>query len=180
MQHTERRLRHLEVPEQGWSQLACWPMDEIDIDQIGDELVVAAVAATPAWVRRSVGNVVTAQQLEIPDNASALVDDAAERAVRYIERHLGALVHTDIDQQATTPLSIFRDAARFPVEVLHPLGATPVHRGDVSRWAFPNDPFAITPENLADVGPEVQTAGITWGAAKAGLHLERRRNEGLR
>ncbi len=84
------------------------------------------------------------------------------------------------DQQRSTPLSVFRDAARFPVEVLHQLGAHEVQRVDVERWASPNDPFAVTPASLIDVGEAVHEAGIMWGAAKAAVHLARRREEGQR
>lgn len=151
---------------------------DITIETVATALHRAAVEATPSWVRRSIQRVATAQGLQGIDDE--LVADAAERATAFVDRRMGALLTADIDAQQTTPLSIFRDAVRFPVEVLHAAGATSSHRGDVSRWAFPNDPFDITPGNLSDIGDEVQQAGIVWGAAKAGLHLQRRRQEGLR
>lgn len=150
---------------------------EFDMETVATELLDAAVAATSGWVRRCVAQVATAQGIAVE---AAAIDDAAERAQAFVERRLGELLRTDIDAQRTTPLSIFRDAVRFPVEVLHGAGATPVHRSDTTRWAFPNDPFDITPANLADIGDDVHGAGIVWGAAKAGMHLQRRRDEGLR
>lgn len=151
---------------------------DLDIETVATALHRAAVEATPSWVRRVVENVATAQGIELDDDAH--LRDAADRATRFVDERMGSLLAADIDAQRTTPLSIFRDAARFPVEVLHAVGARPTHRGDVSRWAFPNDPFDVTPGNLSDIGPVVQEAGIVWGAAKAGLHLQRRRREGLR
>lgn len=152
--------------------------DDLDIETVASALLEAAVEATPTWVARSVGEIVAAQGLQVDDAHTARVVEAGERAQRYVETNLGALLRTDIDQQRTTPLTIFRDAARFPVEVLHSVGAREVHRIDVDRWAFPNDPFGVTPASLADMGPAVHEAGIAWGAAKAHVHLRRRRDEG--
>ena len=150
---------------------------EAGIETIAAELHRAVVDATPRWIRHSVLAVTRAQQIPIPDDRRGLVEEAAARGEQFVDRHLRELLETDIDRQTTTPLSILRDAARFPVEVLHDLGAQEVHRIDVERWAFPNDPFGVTPVSLAELGTEVQQAGIAWGAAKAYLHLQRRGNE---
>ena len=152
--------------------------DDLDIETVASTLLAAAVEATPSWVARSVTEVVVNQRLEVDGGHDERLRDAGERAQRYIETNLGSLLETDIDHQRTTPLTIFRDAARFPVEVLHAAGAREVHRIDVDRWAFPNDPFGVTPASLADMGQAVHEAGIAWGAAKAHVHLSRRRAEG--
>ncbi len=150
---------------------------DIEIETVAEQLKSAAIEATPAWVRRRVTEVAAAQGVAVGSD-SDIVADAAERARRYVGSRLGELLDTDIDRQRTTPLSVFRDAARFPVEALHRLGVPEVHRTDVDRWAFPNDPFGVSPASLAEIGDEVQRAGIAWGAAKAALHLARRREEG--
>lgn len=150
---------------------------DVEIETAANALHHAAVSATPSWIRSAVLGVVAAQQLDLPDDAESLVADAGQRGATFVDRRMAALLHTDIDRQTTTPLSIFRDAVRFPVEVLHRLGAHQVHRIDVSRWAFPNDPFDITPATLSDIDADLQAAGIVWGATKAGLHLQRRRDE---
>ncbi len=153
---------------------------DIDIVTVSEELQAASVEATPAWVRRLVAEVAAAQGVTVPAESAPMIEDAADRAAEFVDRRLGDLLHTDIDHQRTTPLSIFRDAARFPVEVLHRLGVPEVHRRDLARWAFPNDPYGLTPASLAEIGDDVQRAGIAWGAAKAALHLARRREEGMR
>lgn len=157
-------------------------MDEVpSIGAAAEALHRAAVDAVPGWVRRSARRIADAQGIAWTADAATQLDDAASRAQEFVHARLGALLATDIDCQTSTPLSIFRDAVRFPVEVLHALGARPAQqRGDVARWAFPNDPFGITPANLLDIGPEVHRTGMIWGATKAGLHLQRRRQEGLR
>lgn len=149
---------------------------DLDIQDFADLLRREAVAATPAWVRRSIVGVAESQSIAIADPEEALIEDAQARGAAFVDQRLGQLLEADISEQKTTPLSVFRDAARFPVEVLHQLGASEVTRIDVERWAFPNDPFGITPRSLGELGPEVQEAGIAWGAAKAHVHLSRRRN----
>ncbi len=150
-----------------------------DIAALAREFHAAVVGSTPSWVRRGVVAVAGAQQLPLPENFEDLIEDAGARAARYVEAHLGELLEADIDRQQTTPLAVIRDAVRFPVEVLHQLGATQVHRLDMERWAFPNDPFGLTPASLADLDETVHHAGLVWGATKAGLHLQRRRAEGV-
>ena len=78
----------------------------------------------------------------------------------------------DIDQQRTTPLSIFRSAADEISAFLLEKGVRPLDAGSP-------DPFGLHPARLADVGPRVHEAGMLWGAAKAAVHLQRRRDEGL-
>ena len=150
---------------------------DVDIETVASELLAAAVAATPSWVRTSVARVAGAQGVDVDP---AVVDRAAADAAAFVESRLGALLATDIDAQRSTPLTVLRDAARFPVAVLHEAGARPVPRPDTVRWAFPNDPFEVTPATFADLGDDVHRAGIVWGAAKASIHLQRRRSEGLR
>lgn len=154
------------------------PLD-IDIDTVATALIEASVEATPSWVVRTVTEVAGAQGLDVQRGAT-LAAEAGDRAARFVEQRLTDLLRIDIDGQRSTPLTVFRDAVRFPVEVLHTLGAGEVHRADVERWASPNDPFGITPASFADIGPDVHEAGIMWGAAKAAVHLRRRRDEGLR
>ncbi len=145
---------------------------DIDINAVAEDLLAAAVAATPTWIATCIGRVAQSQGLDLPH---APVEDASDRGRRFVEVKLTELLRTDIDRQRSTPLTVFREAVRFPVEVLHHLGAAPTKRGDVSRWAFPSDPFALTPASLSDIGPDVHEAGIAWGATKAALHLARRR-----
>ena len=43
---------------------------------------------------------------------------------------------------------------------------------------FPDDDYDLAPPSFADVDPGLQELALTWGAAKAHLHLSRRRREG--
>jgi hypothetical protein len=134
-----------------------------------------AVDATPSWIRRRVQTVLSAQGLSIAALDAVVVD-----VVAHVDAQLGELLATDIDRQRSTPLSLFRAAVAGPTAALAASGAVPVRAGLPGSWDVPGDPYALAPDNLSDVGSEVHEAGIAWGAAKAFVHLERRRREGLR
>jgi hypothetical protein len=86
-----------------------------------------------------------------------------------------ALLARDVDQQATTPLTIVRGAVRFPTGVLADAGVAPVDRDPVAAEAFPDDVYDLTPGSFADLHPDLVEAGIAWGAAKAHTILRRRK-----
>ena len=152
---------------------------DIDMESIARELHQVSVAATPGWVKRCIGQLVTKQQINWPVMGDSWLELSVEQAVEFIDCELDNLLVTDIDQQRTTPLSIFRAAVQFPAELLNKIGADPVNTSDTVGWKDPSDHFGLTPGNLADISYEVSVAGARWGAAKAGLHLVRRQAEGL-
>jgi hypothetical protein len=55
-----------------------------------------------------------------------------------------------------------------------------VARDEFSLRNFPDDVYDLTPASFADVDPELHEPGLLWGAAKAHVHLARRRREGRR
>jgi hypothetical protein len=89
---------------------------------------------------------------------------------------LRTLLETDIDAQATTPLSVLRHAVRYPTEVLRAAGVPPVRRDAFAESSFPDDDYDLAPASLADVDPDLVELGLAWGAAKAMAH--RRRHAG--
>jgi putative CocE/NonD family hydrolase len=52
----------------------------------------------------------------------------------------------------------------------------------VGNWvhSFPDDAYDLGPASFADIDPSLHEPGLMWGAAKAHVHLARRRAEGLR
>ncbi len=149
--------------------------DEAAFAHYGSLLADAVEAALPAWVEDAVAlragsGAVVANQVEI---ARAGQEAAAEVAGRLRE-----LLVLDLDQQWTNPLTIVRTAARFPTAVLRSLGVPDVPRDQFAAKQDPDDVYDLTPAAFGDFGPEVHERGIMWGAAKAHLHLQRRRAEG--
>lgn len=128
------------------------------------------------WVERCVrtrvegsGGVFTA---EIRARAAA----SGRAAVEVTVPRIRALLELDIDAQPTGPLAIVRSAVVFPTEVLRATGVPPLDRDDAARSMFPDDEYDLTPASFAELDPALTEAGIVWGAAKAHVHLARRRS----
>jgi hypothetical protein len=83
------------------------------------------------------------------------------------------LLAADIDEQRSTPLTLLRQAVRYPTRVLQDAGAAPLARDRFAERAFPDDIYDLTPASLADVDPALTEPGIAWGAAKAFEHKRR-------
>lgn len=139
------------------------------MDEIAAALAAGVEAALPGWVVRSVRSRLERDDPEVMEAAEA----AGRRAADEVGRQVRALLEADIDVQATTPLSLVRDAVRYPTEVLVAAGVPPVERDDFSRDRFPDDVYDLTPARLGDVDPHLHDLGIVWGAAKAFAHKQR-------
>ena len=146
----------------------------------------ALAAAIEEAVARSVAGVLAAQGLPAEGHAvegepvdelvAAAAASAQEEGVRRVRR----LLATDVDAQAGTPLAILRSLVTHPTAVLRRLGARPVPRDDFRERSFPDDVYDLSPASFAEVDPALHEPGLVWGAAKAHVHLARRRREGKR
>jgi hypothetical protein len=142
-------------------------------------LLDASRRLAPTWLLRATvaaarrGGVVMA-----PDDPelAAMVDSAVEELLA----DLASLLATDVDEQRTNPLSLFRRAVASPTELLLRRGARPPAIDRFAAERFPDDVFGLGPASWSDVDPELHEPGITWGAWKAMTVLRRRREEGLR
>jgi len=143
------------------------------VDEHATALVEAIDAALPGWVERSVRRrLADAGRPFDPPTAEATAA-AAERAGHEVGDAVRALLERDIDEQATTPLSLLRGAVRYPTAVLGQFGVPPVERDEVQEQLFPDDPYDLTPASFADVDPALADPGLAWGAAKAFAHIQR-------
>jgi hypothetical protein len=149
--------------------------DDAALARYGDELVRAVEAAIGEWVRSSVESVLRAQHRDIDERSGELIATAAGEARREVGTRLEALLARDVDEQTQNPLAVLRSAVSYPTRVLRAVGARPVERDEFDQRTFPDDEFGLTPAAFADLGPEVHEAGMAWGAAKAYVHLRRRR-----
>jgi hypothetical protein len=159
-------------------------MDRMDDDEqlraYGAALSEAVEASLPGWVERGVLRIASAWQ-GAPDPAVlAEAKVAGERAGREVGAEIRTLLARDIDEQATTPLSLLRGAVRYPTAVLERAGVPPVERDEFAERAFPEDIYGLSPASFGDIDPALHEPGLVWGAAKAHVHLSRRRAEGRR
>ena len=81
----------------------------------------------------------------------------------------------DIDDQRGTPLTILRNAVRFPTDVLRRAGVAPVVRDPYAVQAFPDDVYGLTPATWADIHEDLADPGLRWSVAKAFEHRRRHR-----
>ncbi len=157
------------------------PDDPGDLEALAryaDGLADAIEAAVPGWVDRSVRGVLADQSLAADDAVVDAIGRAGAAATADGIPRVRALLATDVDRQRGNPLAILRSLVRYPTEVLRSAGARPVDRDEFQRRNFPDDDYDLTPAAFADVDPALHDPGLVWGAAKAHVHLARRRGGG--
>ncbi|HEX6237082.1 MAG TPA: hypothetical protein VFZ68_07800 [Acidimicrobiales bacterium] len=156
------------------------PADAQALAGHADALADAVEEVIPRWVDRSVREVLAAQGIAVDAGLDDRIGAAARTARDEGSRRIRSLLTTDVDEQAGTPLTILRSLVRHPTAVLRAAGARPVARDEFTERAFPDDIYDLSPASFADVDPALHEPGIVWGAAKAHVHLARRRREGKR
>ena len=160
------------------------PLDDPEaaaaLARYADRLAAAVDDALPGWVDRSVRGVLAAQGRPVDATVAAAIAAAVAAARDEGMPRLRALLATDVDEQRTNPLSVLRSLVPHPTAVLQAAGARPVARDEFSARNFPDDVYDLTPASFAAVDPALHDPGLEWGAAKAHIHLARRRREGKR
>lgn len=137
-------------------------------------------AALPGWVERSVTRMVFAWRGEVGPVEAAAASEAGAAARADIGPKVRRVLETDIDAQTVGPLAVIRTAVVYPTRALASLGVPPVVRDEFVRRRFPDDVYDLSPATFADLDPDLHELGLTWGAAKAHVHLARRRRAGQR
>jgi hypothetical protein len=112
------------------------------------------------------------------DEILAAAAEAGHQAGVTVGEQLLVLARTDVDAQATTPLSVLRAVAAVPTAVLLAADVAPAARDRFAEERFPDDPYGLVPASVAAVDPGLHDAALAWGAAKAMAH--RRRHGGSR
>lgn len=143
-------------------------------------LADAVDAALPGWVERSIRRVLAAQGIEVDAALADRIEAAKAGAAAEGGPRVRTLLETDVDAQAGNPLAILRTQVAHATAVLRAAGARPVPRDEFAERAFPHDIYDLSPAAFADVDPSLHEPGLVWGAAKAHVHLARRRREGKR
>jgi hypothetical protein len=148
------------------------PDDAAAMRRHADALADAMAAAIPEWIESLVLTRAAEAGVD-PARAAEEATVAATAALADGEPRLRVLLAADIDAQTSTPLAVVRSLVRHPNESLDRLGVPPNPRADFDRQAFPDDTHGLSPAAFADVHPDLHELGITWGAAKAHIHLRR-------
>ncbi len=159
------------------------PDDERALVAYASALADAVDAALAGWVVRSVERLLLAWQGgtgSVDPRVLADARAAGEQARADVGGQVRALLALDIDEQPTTPLTLLRRAVRYPTGVLRAAGVPEVVRDARDEELFPDDVYGLAPATFADIDPALHDPGLAWGAAKAHVHLARRRAEGRR
>ncbi len=147
------------------------------IDAGADPATVLADAieeVLPGWVERSVETVLARDGGEASPDVRVETVDAGRRAAAEVGAAVRRLLSADIDEQRSTPLTLLREAVRYPTEVLRRAAVAPAaKRDDVKARLFPDDVYDLSPATFADVDPRLTEPGLIWGAAKAFEHRRR-------
>jgi hypothetical protein len=144
--------------------------DDEALARYADELAAAIDAALGPWI---VGFVEARAQ-----GRADAARDVAEGVRRELMPEVRSLLATDIDRQRATPLQLLRRAGGPVAGLLADAGVPVPPSDEVARELDPDDRYDLGPAAYADLGPEVGEAGLRWGAAKAHVHLRRRRSSG--
>lgn len=152
---------------------------DVHLSEPAAELMATAVAVIPDWLRR-----ITVQAAAAGGVDATAVDDSLTAMIDAESRRLGAevseLLASDVDDQRTNPLSLFRSAVVAPTEWLRSMGVPPPPPDRFVAERFPEDVYGLGPATWADIDPRLHEPGLVWGAWKAMTVLTRRRDQGLR
>ena len=134
-------------------------------------------AALAGWVEASVTRLLVAYRGTITGDEREAAARAGAEAASEVGARVRRLLEADIDAQRTSPLAVARSAVRFPTEVLAAAGVPPVVRDAFAERQFPDDVYDLAPATFDDLDPRLHDPALAWGAAKAHVHLARRRRE---
>lgn len=154
-------------------------VDDDDLRALGayaEALADGIESALAPWVERLVVDRWSAWSGVEPDEGvRSSARSAGVEAAAVIVPRVRALLALDIDEQRTGPLDIVRAAVPWPTAALASLGVPVPERDEFAVRMFPDDVYDLMPASFAELDQTLLEAGIAWGAAKAHIHLARRR-----
>lgn len=153
---------------------------ELALQHHAEVLAAGVEAAIEGWTVRCVESRLRAWSGSADEAVLAAARAAGVDARREVGARVADLLRADIDDQRVPPLSMLRSAVAYPARVLAEAGVPPIERDEFDERAFPDDVYGLSPATFADVDPSLHEPGLAWGAAKAFVHLRRRRAEGSR
>jgi hypothetical protein len=149
--------------------------DEQKLHEYAVALADAVDDALPRWLERCV-----ARYVAVEGDVARQVREITAVAGAEVAVQMRELLFADIDVQRRNPLAVLRAAVCYPTGLLASLGVPAPERDAFAERAFPDDRYDLAPATFADVDPSLHEPGLVWGAAKAHVHLQRRRDEGRR
>jgi len=146
------------------------PVNDSDEQQYAahaEALRRCVIDAVPAWIDRVLEPFAL--------RADAVGREAATaETIAAIDERLTVLATSDPDVAMSGPLELIRQSTVPLQRWLAGQGAAAPTRDPWDVRSSPDDVYELGPMTFRDLSEEVHVAGITWGAAKAHIHLRRR------
>ncbi len=146
--------------------------DEAQLAAFAFDLAERIEAAISGWVERSLR-----EKGGVAFNPAA-APGVAEETVAVVMPALRAALAADVDAGVGSPLASLRAGVTPMTECLSAWGSPHPPRDEFHERQFPNDPYQLGPAAFADLDPALHEPGLLWGAARAHVHLRRRREAG--
>lgn len=147
--------------------------DEARLAEISADLLARVRAAAPVWLTARATMLCAAAGVR-PEG----LDAAVAAAVAVLDPELERILLADPDAGAGSPLAAIRASTRPVTEHLRALGVPPVGRDAFAEENFRDDVYDLGPATFADIDESLHEPGLLWGAARAHVHLRRRREAG--
>lgn len=142
--------------------------DEQKYREHAEHLRQTVAEAAESWLLAGLARYVDTTIAQ-PDRAEAIAASVTE-----IDDRLRLLAASDPDEARSGPLELIRQSTG-PVQRWLATQQVPAPVRDAwDERSSPGDTYALGPMTFSDLGDAVHQAGITWGAAKAHIHLRRR------
>ena len=84
-------------------------------------------------------------------------------------------LEADVDAGASSPLAALRAGVGPMTNLLEQWGVAASPRDAFAVQHLPDDRYSLGPTTFGDIAPELHELGLSWGAARAHVHLRRRR-----
>ena len=146
--------------------------DEAQLAAFAEQLIEQVDTSIGGWVTRSVFAAADAGGVAVvKDDLAAVIEQTRVTVMPEIRRVLRA----DADTPAGSPLAALRNAVGPMTDLLDRWGAACPPRDEFLERQFPGDPYQLGPAAFSDVDEDLHEPGLVWGAARAHVHLRRRR-----
>lgn len=134
----------------------------------GQALFQAVSEAVRPWLRI----LVDARVTDVDAGLHIVLEQVAVDA----EQAIRVLIDADVETPLSGPLERIRRAVEPLNVALAERDAPPPRRNPLDVEMRPHDLYDLGPMTFRDLGDAVHDAGIAWGAAKAHVHMQRRRD----
>lgn len=152
--------------------------DERRFAEIAATLSDAIIAAVPLWMLRTAEEKAARSGVSLDRIDRDRIGAVATMLAAELAPRLEASLTADVDAGAPSPLAVLRSANGPLNDVLDELGVTPGSRDPFLAERFPDDHHDVGPAAFGDLDESVHEPGLMWGAARAHIHLSRRREIG--